>query len=235
MFDKSFYDRFGIRISNPKSSDVAKSGLRRVTGRNIAENNHLGYMDIVLDEKPTTVKTYNFKFYLKNERYCILSPINNGHFICNVEWYSQDKLILDNMSSFNCITNLSEILLQMVLLYQKYIDYDVVIMPYNFAICLNEAIRPNYVGSANLVITEDCIVNNRVEPTKIREAKNYCVNIFLDRFLGMNFGCVITQNPELEREIINLHKYCIKMGYRKIRTSDLSKFTEFVRPYKFKR
>lgn len=61
---------------------------------------------------------------------------------------------MDNQSSFKNITNLSEILLQMVRLYAKYIDENVFIGSFGFAIKLDEEVRPDYVGRATLVMTD---------------------------------------------------------------------------------
>lgn len=123
-------------------------------------------------------------------------------------------MIMDNQHSFKGITNLSEIILQMVKLYAKYIDDDMFIASAGFAIRLDDEVHPEYHGKATFVLTKDSIRNNKVKPEEIIEAKKYFINDFLDHYIGWNFGVAVTSNPELEKALIDFNNLVIEKGLR---------------------
>ncbi len=100
-------------------------------------------------------------------------------------------MIMDNRSSFKCIINLSDIILQMVRLYAKYIDANMFIASDGFAIRLDDEVCPDYTGKASFVLTDDAVRNNKVKTNQITEAKKYFLNDFLDHFIGWNFGVAV--------------------------------------------
>lgn len=121
---------------------------------------------------------------------------------------------MDNQSSFKGITNLGDIILQMVRLYAKYIDDNVFIASAGFAIKLDDEVSPDYVGRASLVLTDDAIRNNKVRPEQVTEAKKYFINDFLDHYIGWNFGVAVKSNSQLEKELLEFNNLVISKGLR---------------------
>ena len=72
-------------------------------------------------------KNHN-KFYAKKGMYLLLHPSNDGLPRWPIEWYAningKPEMLMDNQHAFNCITNLNDIILQMIKLYTKYINDD---------------------------------------------------------------------------------------------------------------
>lgn len=204
MFSKIFASIFG-----------GKSKERNVISEKIAKENEIEYIPEVATEK---YKPDN-QFYAKNGRYILLYPANDGKPTCPFEWYGEfdgkAKMIMDNQLAFKNITNLSDILLQIIRLYTRYIDEDVFINSYGFAIRLDGKVEPDYVGEASLVITDDTIKNDKVDHKQAVEAKKYFLNEFLDHFIAWNFGVAVRSNPQLEIELLEFNSLVIQKGLRK--------------------
>ena len=119
-------------------------------------------------------------------------------------------------------------------MYEKHIDEDVIIAPYNFILKLEDQIKPSYVGKASLVMRDITICNQTVDFADINDAKRFFINEFLDHFIGWNFGIVIKENSDLEKELLKFNKLVIKKGIRKKADSGLAVFcNENVQPYDF--
>ena len=190
-----------------------------ITAKDIAEENGIEYTSKAKGEKLSVKGNIVNQYYIARGQYILLSPVNDGFATyITFEWYKRynrkTRMIIDNQSSFKCITNLSDILLQMVRLYTRYIDEDVFIDSDGFAIRLDDEVRPRYKGSATLVLTDDAICNKRIKPDETIKAKKYFVNTFLDRYIGLNFGVAITSNPQLEKELLELNNLVISKGLR---------------------
>ena len=195
-----------------------KAAFQKITAKDIATENGIDYIPKVTEKKYNSGKEYVNQFYAENGCYILLYPPNDGMPTCPFEWYGEfdgeTKMLMDNQSSFKNITNISEILLHMVRLYAKYIDENVFIGSYGFAIKLDEEVRPNYVGRATLVMTDFAIQNKRVNPKQVVDEKKYYINEFLDHFIGFNFGVAVKSNPQLEKELLEFNNLVISKGLR---------------------
>ena len=193
--------------------------LKNISAKSIATKNGIDYIQNATKKKYNSGEQDANQYYAEKGRYILLHPANDGMPTCPFEWFrkfdGETKMLMDNQSSFKNITNLSEILLQMVRLYAKYIDEDVVIGSFGFAIKLDDEVSPNYVGRATLAMTEEAIQNKWIKPIKIAEAKEYCINEFLDHFIGWNFGVAIKNNSQLEKELLDFNEIVINRGLRK--------------------
>lgn len=235
MFGKIFSRLFGVKseekevLEERKTTEMTQeqkvtedtaettgAGFRRITAKDIATENGIDYIPILMLKKYNSGKQYVNQFYAENGCYILLHPANDGMPTCPFEWYGEfegeTKMLMDNQSSFKNITNLSEILLHMVRLYAKYIDEDVCIDSFRFAIKLDEEVIPNYVGSATLVVTDFAIQNKLIN---LRKQKKYHINEFLDHFIGWNFGVAVKSNPQLEKELLEFNSLVIRKGLRK--------------------
>lgn len=219
-----FYDKHKsrtIEITEKRSNIQPDKHLvinyQKITAEQIAADNGIDYISDAKGKKFNSKHGVN-QVYASKGKYILLTPPNDGMPTCPIEWYGKfdgkTEMIMDNHTSFKCITNLSEILLQMVRLYTKYIDENVFIASAGFAIKLEDEISPNYHGKASFVLTKDAIRNKKVRPKEIFEAKQYFVNDFLDHFIGWNFGVAVTSNPELEKELQEFNELVIKKGLR---------------------
>lgn len=141
-------------------------------------------------------------------------PLNDGMPRCGFEFYKNDKLIIDNDKEYSQISNLDEILLQMVRIFNQSLDNRIVLDPYYFMLELTDEICENYHGSANLVITEKAIRNQKLNEENFDEATKYFINHFLDHFVGWNFGVSVNRNDVLKRELEELNEKVIDMGIR---------------------
>ena len=124
------------------------------------------------------------------------------------------KEVINNQTAFKNITNLNEILFKMISLYERCLDDDIVIDSMSFALKLTDNVCPNYKGRAELVMTEDAICTNLIEDGNVEEAKICYINVFLDHFIGWNFGKVIKDSPRLEKKLIEFNNRVIEKGWR---------------------
>lgn len=231
MLKKIFSKLFGVKSEetqnveernvkdvNLKPERCFEADYQKVTAKTVAKENDIGYISDARGKKISKKRKYVNSVYAGKGKYILLHPANDGMPTCPIEWYGEfngkTEMIMDNQSSFKGITNLSEIILQMVRLYAKYIDENIFIASAGFAIELEDEVCPNYHGRAKLVLTKDSIRNNKVKPEQIIEAKKYFINDFLDHYIGWNFGVAVKSNPELEKELIEFNNLVIRKGLR---------------------
>ena len=141
-------------------------------------------------------------------------PLNDGKPTCGFEFYKNGELVIDNDKEYSQISNLDEILLQMVRIFNQSIDNRIVLDPYYFMLELTDEICENYHGNVNLVITEKAIRNQKLNEENFDEATKYFINHFLDHFIGWNFGLSVNRNEDLKRELEELNEKVIDMGIR---------------------
>ena len=124
--------------------------------------------------------------------------------------------ILSNEDCFKGITNLGEILGQMIDLYANNLDNEVFISSAGFAIKLEDEVEMPYLGRAKLVLTNKSILNRDVgfsEEEKF-EAKKKCINTFLGIYLKPNFGVIFENNKELNEKLRRFNLEVVKRGLR---------------------
>lgn len=149
-----------------------------------------------------------------NNDLVFLYPLNDGMPTCRFEFYKGGQLILSNKREFQEITNLDEILLQMVRIINSSLDSDIVLDPYYFMLELTDGLCKDYHGKAKLVITDKAIRNRVLTEDNFEEAREYFINKFLDHFIGWNFGVSVNRNDELKNELKELNNKVIDMGIR---------------------
>lgn len=154
------------------------------------------------------------KVIAEKKEYVLFEPLysSNGK-LNNLEWYGEFvegrssaiyARILTNKDSFSCITNLEDILMQLIELYEDSLDEDWFINPYGFALELKGNISPEYNGNAGLIITDKAIINERVEYDKKLFYKKKMLSEFLEDFMSVNFMKAVTDNPRLKIALDNL-------------------------------
>ena len=148
-------------------------------------------------------------------------PLNDGEPTCTFSFYENEKLVLDNRSEYSQISNLDEIIRQMVKLYNQALDSRIVLDPYYFMLELKDDICEDYHGKVELVITEKAIRNQKLNETNFDEANKYYINHFLDHFIGWNFGLSVNRNEALKKELEELNNKVIDMGIREYAGSGL--------------
>lgn len=205
----------------------------------LAKDVELEYVDKVIVTYPHERFNYLNQFHMANNCYLLFYPLNDGKNICPFEWYmrfyGKEIKVIDNENSFVQITNLSEILCQIVDIYIKYIDDpDVVISSYDFALKLEEPVTSNYKGRASLVITEG-VFKKAKTPEQTLKIKKFFLNEFLDRFIGWNFGLAVAKNLDLAEKLEQLNYLVILKELRKNLGSGLEVITsETVQPYELR-
>lgn len=194
------------------------TNFRKITAKQIAADNGILYISNAIGRKLYSSHGKVNRFRARKGKYILLYPPNDPMRTYPFEWWGKFKgtqrIILHNQHSFNCISNLSEIIMQIIDLYTKYIDENVLISPYDFAIKLEDNIHPHYHGKASLVLTKNSIHNSHTPPEELIESKKYFINDFLDHYIGWNFGVVIKNNPELEKALIDFNNLVIEKGLR---------------------
>ncbi len=214
-----------------------RSQFSKITAEQIAKENHLDYIGNPISQKTNQSENFTNSYYAKEDKYILLYPPNDGMPTCPFKWYTSEKvLILNNQNAFKSITNLDDIIIQMIELYTKYIDSDVFIASYGFAIKLKDTIHSDYTGSATLTLTDDSIRNAKVDSSDILEAKKYFLNDFLDHYIGWNFGVIINKSEKLKKAINEFNTLVIQKGLREYAGTGFDVWTtKDVQPYDLKK
>ncbi len=141
-------------------------------------------------------------------------PLNDGFPTCRFAFYKNGELVLDNNKEYSQITNLDEIILQMVRIFNQALDREIVLNPYCFMLELTDKVCKDYQGKANLIITNKAIINPKLNVHNFAEANKYFINQFLDHFIGWNFGVSVNRSEILKQELEELNSKVINMGIR---------------------
>ena len=141
-------------------------------------------------------------------------PLNDGMPTCGFEFYKNGELVIDNDKEYSQISNLDEILLQMVRTFNQSLDNKIVLDPYYFMLELTDEPCKDYKGNVSLVITEKAIRNEKLNDNNFDEATKYFINHFLDHFIGWNFGLSVNRSEDLKKELEELNEKVIDMGIR---------------------
>lgn len=141
-------------------------------------------------------------------------PLNDGMPTCGFEFYKNGELVIDNDKEYSQISNLDEILLQMVRIFNQSLDNRIVLDPYYFMLELTDEPCKDYKGNVSLVITEKAIRNQKLNDNNFDEATKYFINHFLDHFIGWNFGLSVNRSEDLKKELEELNEKVIDMGIR---------------------
>lgn len=239
LFDAKKEETKGTEKRKVTEGTIENADFQKITAKEVAIENGIGYISKARGRNLNTIKKGVNKVFAAKGKYILLHPANDGMPTSPIEWYGKfllkNKIIMDNQSSFKCITNLSDIILQMVKLYEKYIDDNMFIASDGFAIRLDDKVCPDYRGKASLVLTADAIRNNKVKPEQVIEAKKYFLNDFLDHFIGWNFGVAVKSDPQLEKELLKFNAVVISKGLREDAGTGLDVWcSDDVQHYKFK-
>lgn len=202
-----FLLRKGLK-QEPLKEDETMEEEMELTPESIAK-----LLDIQLTEdniKRTDSRKRSYQ--LKNKIYFV--PPNDGYQKNIYKYYQNNRVVIDNQTAFSQITNLDEILIQMVKIFDKALDNEIVLDPYSFIIELTELPKKTYNGKAKLLMTEAAIKNEVLNENTFEEATIYFINMFLDNFMCYNFGKAINRNKELEEELNKLNEKVIELNLR---------------------
>ena len=158
-------------------------------------------------------KDYTNAFEISNNL-VYFYPVNDGMPRCGFEFYKNGELVIDNSKEYSQISNLDDILLQMIRIFNQSLDKRIVLDPYYFMLELTDELCKDYKGNVSLVITEKAIRNQKLNDQNFDEANKYFINRFLDHFIGWNFGLSVNRNEKLKRELEELNEKVIDMGIR---------------------
>lgn len=186
---------------------------QKFTAKKFASSKNLQYVSNVKFQE--LIKSPNVKRVISEEnKYIWFWPLYDEECeMNNLEWYGefmadrsiiQYSRILTNQYSFSCITNLKEILVQIIEFYEDSLDDEWFINPYGFVIELEEKVVPEYTGKARLIITDKTIINESVEYDQKFAYKKKLLKQFLEDFIGANFVKNISEDAELEGKISRL-------------------------------
>lgn len=153
-------------------------------------------------------------FEISDDNLIYLYPLNDGMPICGFEFYKNGELVIGNDKEFSEITNLDDIILQMVRVFNQGLDNKIVLNPYYFMLRLTDNVCKDYHGNADLVISKKAIRNTYLDEQDIDEANKFFINIFLDHFVGWNFGLSVNRSEILKKELEELNDKVIDMGIR---------------------
>lgn len=157
---------------------------------------------------------YANSFEISDDNLIYLYPLHDGMSTRAFGFYKKEKLIFNNIRDYSQISNLDDILLKIVKVFDEALDKRILLDPYYFMLELTDDIVEDYHGRANLVITEKAIRNQKLDNHNFDIASKYYINYFLDRFIGRNFGVPINRNKELKKELEKLNDKVIDMGIR---------------------
>ena len=141
-------------------------------------------------------------------------PRNDGS-VKNACIFSNTNRVITNEHNFQEITNLDEILIEMVRIYNIALDENIVLDPYAFMLELTPPLNKDYHGNGTLVLSDKAIVSKSLGRLAIKDAQKEYINHFLDHFMGWNFGVSINRNDQLREDLNELNKRVIKLGIRK--------------------
>ena len=159
-------------------------------------------------------KEYTNAYEISENNLIYFYPLNDGRSTFAFEFYKDGQLIIDNDREYSQISNLDDIILQMVRIYNKSLDYGIILDPYYFMLKLTDEPCANYHGNGSLVITEESIKNYILTEEEFNKAKKYYINHFLDHFIGWNFGVSVNRNEVLKKELEELNNKVIDNGIR---------------------
>lgn len=191
---KNYLDKFSI---------IEQMGIERI--------------DYSVSENYGTNKIGEKKYYLYNENYIPFIPYNppvNGYDDWDYKYYSKYNLQDEVISTINFakITNMDDILLQMTKIMDASLGSHIALDTLNgFYLKLVDPIEPNYKGRAELVMVDNNLPKD-IRPMRLVQYRE--ANIFLDRFIGWNFGINVNRNEKLKKELNNLSVKLIKKGKR---------------------
>lgn len=219
---------------------------QKINAREFADKYNLEYSMVVCGDIIES-DDYCERIIAKDNKYVRFYPYNDGYtytpkrqwfgkfIIKGDEWIVRYLMIMDSKKAFSNITNLKEILMQMIELYWDNIDKDVFMDPYEFGLMLEDEPAEGYVGHARLVITADTIKNRKIDVDEKEHARQYYLNRFLDCFMSWNFGAIIEQDVELQVRLNQLNELAILKGIRKPRYNNGElEFNEYIKRYKLK-
>lgn len=159
--------------------------------------------------------SYRNSFYVDSDNMIFLYPPNDGFSTRPFEFFKGRKMVISNQNAYSEITNLDEILLEMVRLYNNSLDNGIVLDPYYFMLRLDDEVKENYKGRATLVITDKAIRNQKLNEQNFDKANKHFINRFLDHFIGWNFGVSVNRDETLKRELEALNQKVIDKGIRR--------------------
>lgn len=192
-------------IDNPENIDENKKL------KNIAEELSLEFTLHNLKKVPFKNDANHYNI---SDNMIYFYPTNDGFPTCPFYFYNNGKLVIDNSINYLQITNLDEIILQMVIIFDKAFEVGIVLDPYYFMLRLDGDVKENYKGTAKLVITDKAIRNHKLNENNFESANKHYINEFLDHFIGWNFGVSINRNETLKNELENLNNKVIESGIR---------------------
>lgn len=225
------YSMYVPRLQEIDSIVKKKLEYRQLTAETFAKQSKIEYIpEIVYENATIDNEVIKKQYFLKDGKYLMFSPLNTAKGAKPIEWVMENTRreaeeetsdllldeILSNEDCFKGITNLGEILGQMIDLYANNLDNEVFISSAGFAIKLEDEVEMPYLGRAKLVLTNKSILNRDVgfsEEEKF-EAKKKCINTFLGIYLKPNFGVIFENNKELNEKLRRFNLEVVKRGLR---------------------
>ena len=217
-----------------------------LSSEDMAKEIGLPYRDKITVQRKDDLSSERLDGLVMEGSYLHLWPINNWYSFFPEIWYQKKlgiffkkvtslKKVTSNVTAFSEIRNLAQILMQMIDIYDQYLDKPVVLNPRGFGIKLQR--DKKIMGT--LIITKDVVLEGKGYTHK--NYANFHVNLFLDVFVGMNFGKCVNENQELQKKLLDFNEKVILKGLRE--EKDAFRFrpginghfqNDFVQPYELK-
>lgn len=190
------------------------SEYKHVSAESIAKQYNMEYLPKIGDNLNYIGLTGEMYYTVKSKQYIEFLPINTITGTQNIIWKDsfdkQDKqspyeAIITNLKNFDEIENLSEILKEMIKIYKDSIEKDIFLSCYNFLLKFDQNPSINYTGTAKLVITDETLLNSKIDYNQKTQFRKECISDFINCFIGYNFGEIIRKDKELANKINELY------------------------------
>ena len=118
MLNKFLKNIFRVKSENIKgtgerkvtkvTTEIVSTDFQKITAKKVAIENDIEYISKATGKKLHSNEMYVNKVYAVKGKFILLHPANDGMPTCPIEWYGrfdgEEKMIIDNQSSFKSIT-----------------------------------------------------------------------------------------------------------------------------------
>lgn len=192
-------------IRNSKSILKNRKGIKTNIGTIEEEIKYLSFITGKDNSKLNTISESIQNTAIKTNKKIQIENLPRLLEIEEVKTDKSNNLILFNPQDEDIlkkVSNIDELLLKMIKVYNIAITNNIAINPYSFMIKKSRS-------NNDLVITRDSI-----KPFSDDETYKLYINLFLDHFMCLNFGRNIKNNELLKEELEKLNKKVIERGLR---------------------
>ncbi len=217
---------FGNKESNKKN------------GENISLGANVSYIPDLKALKFKSGDDFVNSLNIDKRGYFLVHPANNGMPSCPFVYYNESK-IFDNQKNFFEISNMNLFIEKTLELFEYCIENGHYIDPF----CLFAKLDMSELEKGRLsldlenvlTVSDVSICDNNIKEENKEDAMMYFINIYLDKFIGWNFGKYILNDPSLSQKFNHFCDYVISKKLRRFDGCGFDVYsTEYVVHYDFK-